>query len=545
MPIGLDTLIARNQNRSTVTGQEGMVCTSQPLATQIGIDILKAGGNAIDAALAANAMLSLVEPFSCGPGGDLFAIVWSEKDQKLFGLNASGRSPYDWSLDEAGKLGLQHIDPYSPLAWSVPGCVSGWQTLADRFGTLSLAQLLEAPIHYARQGFAVTPIIAHDWSGIEGATSTGLAKTFAPNGRAPRCGETFKNPDLADFLDIIGRDGAQAFYQGEVADRIVRYSEGHGGRFSRRDFQEHTDAWVEPVSSSYRGYDVWQLPPNGQGIAVLQMLNLLEHFDIAALEPNSAKHLHLLIESKKLAFEDRAVYYADLDFADVPVQQLISKDYAQQRVKLIDDQRAAPTVAPGRLSGSADTVYLTAADCHGNMVSLIQSIYHGWGSGYVPDGLGFVLQNRGQLFSLNRAHRNQLEPHKRPFQTIIPGFVTQNDQPLFAFGVMGGDFQPQGHAQILMNLIDFSMSAQQAGQQPRIAHHESSTPTGLKMIGAGTVTFEQHIPLDVRQDLADMGHNLAPTTSVFGGYQGIWRLENPRRYLGGSDPRKDGNALGY
>jgi gamma-glutamyltranspeptidase/glutathione hydrolase len=355
----------------------------------------------------------------------------------------------------------------------------------------------------------------------------------------------FKNPGLASVLEVVAREGPQAFYQGEPAARIVKFSQAQGGRFSLRDFRDHKADWVEPVSTNYRGYDVWEIPPNGQGIATLQILNLLEHFDIKSMQPNSAEHLHLLIEAKKLAFEDRAVYYADMDFAKVPLRELISKDYAAERVKLIDRTRAAQQVACGRLKGSSDTTYLTAADGEGNMVSLIQSIFHGWGSGYVPDGLGFCLQNRGQLFALDPSHLNKLEPHKRPFHTIIPAFVTKAGRPVFSFGVMGGDFQPQGQAQVLMNLIDFGLSPQQAGEQPRIEHTESSTPTGSKMVGCGTVGFERGIPDDVKLKLSYMGHRVRPNVGQFGGYQGIWRQDDPLRYYGGSDPRKDGCAIGY
>jgi len=539
-----DIIRHRNQNRSTLVCRNGLVCSSQPLASMAGVDILKAGGNAVDAAICANAMLSLVEPMSCGPGGDLFAIVWSEKDRKLLGLNASGRSPYDWSLDKVHELGLKEIPVHGPLAWSVPGCVSGWSALQKRLGRLDLAKILEAPIYYAREGFGVTPIIARSWSLGKEANPAAL-KTFMPDGKPLRFGEIFKNQDMAKFYEIIARDGAEAFYEGEIAERIVKFSKAHGGKFSMRDFRDHTADWVEPVSTNYRGYDVWELPPNGQGIAALQILNLLEHFDIGSMQSNSAEHLHLFIEAKKLAFEDRAVYYADMDFADVPVKELISKEYAARRVKLIDPRRAAQQVKPGRLKGSSDTVYLTAADKDGNMVSLIQSIYYGWGSSFVPDGLGFCLQNRGHLFSLNPDDLNKLEPHKRPFHTIIPAFVTKNDQPVFSFGVMGGDFQPQGHAQVLMNIIDFGFSPQQAGEQPRIQHSESSTPTGRKMVGGGSVSFERHIPEETKLKLSYMGHKINPGAGAFGGYQGIWRKSNPRRYFGASDPRKDGCAIGY
>jgi len=552
LPIDYGMLQNRNQNRSTVVCQNGIVCSSQPLASFAGVDILKGGGNAIDAAICANAMLSVVEPMMCGPGGDLFAIVWNEKERRLFGLNASGRSPYDWTIQQAQGLGLKEIPAHSPLSWSVPGCVSGWGALqkgprsagTKKMGRLSLAQDLEPAIFYAREGFPISPIIATSWS-FGPIGNPALAKTFTPDGKAVRFGDIFKNPDLADCFEIIARDGPEAFYQGEIAERIVKFSQQHGGRFSMRDFREHTADWVEPVNTNYRGYDVWELPPNGQGIAALQMLNLLEHFNISSMEPNSAEHLHLFIEAKKLAFEDRAVYYADMDFAEVPLKQLISKDYARQQAKLIDPKRAAQTVAPGRLKGSSETIYLTTADKEGNMVSLIQSIYYAWGSGFVPDGLGFCLQNRGQLFALNADHLNKLEPHKRPFHTIIPAFVTQAGEPVFSFGVMGGDFQPQGHVQVLMNTIDFGMSPQQAGEQPRVQHSESSTPTGRKMVDGGSVGFERHISEETKLKLAYMGHRISPGVGAFGGYQGIWRQSNPRRYFGGSDPRKDGCAIGY
>ena len=533
----------RNQNRSTVVCRNGVVCTSQPLATMAGIDILKAGGNAVDAAVCANAMLSLAEPMSCGPGGDLFAIVWIEKDRKLYGLNASGRSPYNWDLDAARDLGIKSIPSYSPLAWSVPGCVSGWAALLDRFGSRTFAHVLEPSIHYAREGFPVSPIIASGW-GFDPKNHPTLANTFMPGGKAPRFGDIFRNSDLAESYELLSNQGTAAFYEGKIAERIVKFSQANGGRFSMRDFRDHEATWVEPATTNYRGYDVWEIPPNGQGIAVLQILNVLEEFDIGALAPNSAEHLHLFIEAKKLAFEDRAVYYADMDFADVPLDRLISKAYAKGRAKRINPREAAMEVAAGEPHGG-DTVYLTAADREGNMISLIQSIYHGWGSHIVPDGLGFAIQNRGKSFALDPTHRNKLEPHKRPFHTIIPAFVTKDGEPVFAFGVMGGDFQPQGQSQVLMNLIDFGMSPQQAGEQPRVEHSGSSSPTGEAARGGGVVRFEHHIPDETKQTLADMGHRINNRPGAFGGYQGIWREENPRRYFAGSDPRKDGCAIGY
>lgn len=535
----------RNRDRSTVACRNGIACTSQPLAGMAAVDILKAGGTAVDAAIAANAMLSLVEPMSCGPGGDLFAIVWSEKDRKLHGLNASGRSPFAWDLAAAKNLGLSAIPPYSPLAWSVPGCVSGWKALHERFGRLSLDQILAPVIRYAREGFPVSPIIAFGWR-IDARQHPTLAETFTPDGKPRNFGDIAYNPQLADFYEILLRDGLDAFYHGEIADRIVKFSEQAGGRFAKRDFEEHTADWVDPVSTNYRGYDIWELPPNGQGIAVLQIMNMLESFDIASLVPNSTEQLHLFIEAKKLAYEDRAVYYADPAMADVPVSRLISKAYARERAKLIDPRRAALDVAAGALDKDGDTVYLATADREGNMVSFIQSIYHAWGSHFVPDRLGFALQNRGELFALEPGHRNRLEPHKRPFHTIIPAFVTRDGNPVFAFGVMGGDFQPQGHAQVLMNWIDYHMSPQRAGEHPRVEHGGSSSPTGeaLKR-GGGIVGLERGIPDATRAGLEALGHRLKQGTGAFGGYQGILRVDSPLRYFGGSDPRKDGAAIGY
>ncbi len=545
MPLDPGAVQNRNRNRSTVACQRGIVCTSQPLASQAGIDVLKQGGSAVDAAIAANAVLSVVEPMSNGPGGDLFAIGWDESSRSLYGLNASGRAPYGWSLGEAEKLGLTEIGLHSPLSWSVPGCVSGWDLLSKRFGKLSRSALLEAAIYYAKEGFPVSPVIARGWLKSPSKTHPTLTDTYLPGGEPLAFGDVSKNPGCAAFFEILERDGWGAFYQGEIAERLVRFSKEQGGRFELKDFVDHRADWVAPVRANYRGYDVWELPPNGQGIAALQILNMLEQFDIPSMKPNSAEQLHLFLEAKKLAFEDRAVYYADMDFADVPVEWLISKAYAEERAKLIDPRKAAAKVSAGRLKGSADTVYLTTADREGNMISLIQSIYHGWGSRYVPDGLGFAIQNRGQLFSLNPKDLNRLEPHKRPFHTIIPAFLTKDGEPVMSFGVMGGDFQPQGHSQVLMNMIDFGMSPQQAGDQPRISHSESSTPTGSRSTGPGRVSCEYGISEETRSQLAEMGHELRDGHGAFGGYQSIWRMENPLRYFGGSDPRKDGCAIGY
>jgi len=539
-----EQLRSRNSNRSTVACQGGLVCTSQPLASMAGVDVLKAGGNCVDAAIAANAVLGVTEPASNGIGGDLFAILWHEKEGQLFGLNASGRAPYAWSLDKAQELGLESIPRRSPLAWSVPGCVSGWQTLSGRFGALPLGRCLEPAIHYASEGFPVSPIIAGHFGWVN-EDSPSLAAVYHPGGKVPAFGDIFKNPALADSYRAMAKDGAAAFYEGEIAERIVAKSKELGGYMALKDLADHEATWVDPVSASYRGWDVWEIPPNGQGIAALQILNLLEHFDIAALEANSAEHLHLFIEAKKLAFEDRAQYYADPEFADVPVDWLISKEYAAERVKLIDHDRARVRVTHGDPSLDSDTIYLTAADGEGNMISFIQSNYNGFGSSICPDGVGFPIQNRGMAFSLDPKHNNRLEPHKRPFHTIIPAFVTRAGRPVLSFGVMGGDFQPQGHAQVLMNMIDFGMSPQQAGDQPRLRHYGSSEPWGDKSTDGGSLLFERRFPDAVKARLQEMGHRVEDRLEAHGGYQAIWRRDDPRVYFGASDPRKDGAALGY
>jgi gamma-glutamyltranspeptidase / glutathione hydrolase len=538
-------LVARNRDRSAVVAQRGMVCASQPLATLIGVDVLKAGGTCVDAAIATNAALGLMEPASCGIGGDLFAIVWVEKDRRLYGLNASGRAPAAWTLEKAQRLGLERIPRQSPLSWSVPGCVSGWQALSERFGRLGLARVLEPSIEYARAGFPVSPIIASHFTSWRDEEYPHLSAVFHPGGRVPDYGDVFQNPLLAASYERIAKDGPAGFYQGETAERIVARSRELGGHMSLEDLRSHRADWVEPVSSSYRGYDVWEIPPNGQGICALQILNLMEGFDVASLGHNSVEHLHLFLEAKKLAFEDRARYYADPAFADVPVAWLISKAYARERAKKIDPKRAALRVGPGDPPLDSDTVYLCAADGEGNMVSFIQSNYSGFGSGICPDGVGFAVQNRGQAFSLDPGHRNRLEPKKRPFHTIIPAFLTRQGAPVMPFGVMGGDIQPQGHAQVVMNILDFGLSVQQATDVPRIAHDGSSAPWGGEMTDGGEVIPELGLDPKVLEGLAARGHRIGKTPEALGGYQAIWREETPRRYFGGSDPRKDGQAIGY
>jgi gamma-glutamyltranspeptidase/glutathione hydrolase len=537
------------QSRSVVVAKHGIVATSHPLAAQAGLDVLQAGGNAIDAAIATNAMLGLVEPASCGIGGDLFAIYWDSKTQKLYGLNASGRSPYKLTLDEFRKRGLSEIPTYGPLSWSVPGCVSGWEMLAKRFGTKSLKDVLAPAITVAEEGFGVTEVIAGEWrSAAERLRQTpDAAKTYLVNGeRAPRFGELFRNPRLAATYRSIGEQGAEAFYRGKIAEQIVAFSESNGGFFSLRDFHEHTSEWIDPVSTNYRGYDVWELPPNGQGIAVLQILNVLEHANIKELGFGSPEYLHLFVEAKRLAYADRAKYYADMAMADVPVKELISKEYGRRQFDRVKRDRAATDVDAGdpRLR-QGDTIYLTVVDKDRNCCSLIQSNYHGFGSHLVPGDLGFALQNRGALFALDEKHANGYQPHKRPFHTIIPAMVTKEGKPWFCFGVMGGDMQPQGHVQILVNMIDFGMNVQAAGDAARVQHVGSATPTGLAAQGVGTIMVESGIRDDAIAALRAKGHNVVRAKGGYGGYQGILIDGQNGLLQGATEARKDGAAVGY
>jgi len=534
--------------RSEVIAQHGMAATSQPLVTQIALDILKAGGSAVDAAIAANAALGLMEPTGSGIGGDLFAIVWDSKTKKLYGLNASGRSPRGLSLEHFEKLGLESIPPYGPLPITVPGCVDGWFELHKKFGRLPMDQVLAPAIRYASQGFPVSELIAYYWKhgGARLGKYKNFAATFLPNGKAPRKGELFRNPDLASTYAALARDGRDTFYKGALAKRMAEYCKRSGCFLRLEDFEAHTSTWVDPVSANYRGYDIWELPPNGQGIAVLQMLNILEPYDLAAMGHNSAPYLHHLVEAKKLAFEDRARFYADMDFVDVPVAALISKSYATKRRSLLDADQAARTYVAGDAAlRHGDTVYLTTADADRNMVSLIQSNYRGLGSGLVPDGLGFVFQDRGELFSLNPKHANAFEPGKRPFHTIIPAFITKDGKPWIAFGVMGGDMQPQGHVQIACNLIDFGMNLQEAGDAARFRHAGSSTPTGQRMTDGGSLHLESGVGDAARKGLEAKGHRIKPMHGGYGGYQAIMYDARLDVYIGASESRKDGQAAGY
>ena len=534
--------------RSQVHAVNGMAATSQPLSTQAALDVLKQGGSAVDAAIAANAMLGLVEPTGSGMGGDLFAIVWSAKDKKLYGLNASGRSPKSLTIDKVNALGLDYLPPFGPLPVSVAGAVDGWFELHDKFGKLPMADNLAPAIRYAREGFPVSELIAYylQRSADRLGKYPGFKETYMPNGKMPAEGEIFKNPALANTYEKIAQGGRDAFYKGDIAKSIASYMKAQGGYLSYDDLATHTSEWVEPVSVNYRGYDVWELPPNGQGIAALQILKMLEPYDVKAMGLDSPEYVHLFVEAKKLAFADRAKFYADMAFNQVPVKELISESYNQARAKLINFDKAAKSVDAGNPAlQHGDTIYLTTADKEGNMVSLIQSNYRGMGSGMTPADLGFVLQDRGQLFDLTQGRANSYAPGKRPFHTIIPAFVTKDGKPWLSFGVMGGATQPQMHAQILVDLIDFNMNLQEAGDAPRILHTGSSQPTGEVMSDGGYVSLESGFSMETRRELVKKGHVLRDALGDFGGYQAIGFDAKTGVFSGASESRKDGQAAGF
>ena len=535
--------------RSVVHARHGMVAAAHPLAVEIGLAVLKDGGSAVDASIAVNAALALMEPVSCGLGGDIFAMVWDPETETLHGLNGSGRAPAALTPDKVPAEPDGTIPVYSPYSWTVPGCVDGWFELHKKFGRLPMARLLEPTITAAREGAPVPRVIAGAWA--RGAAKfknmPGFAEVFMPGGKIPAEGELFANPALAATLGRIAEGGRDAFYGGETADAIVAYSNEVGGFFSLADFADHTSEWVEPVSTTYRGWTMWELPPNGQGIAALQILNLLARYDLRAIGRDNPDFWHLLIEAKKIAYEDRARFYADMAINEVPVAELISKDYAAQRAALIDLKHAARSIEPGNPHLShGDTTFLVVADSSGQMVSLIQSNYTGFGSGYVVPELGFGIQDRGALFTLEEGHPNVLAPGKRPFHTIIPAFMGEGGVPDMAFGVMGGDMQPQGHIQIMINMVDFGMDLQEAGDADRFRHTGSSAPTGTLMTSGGVVHLESGVSAEIRRELMRRGHRIEEITPVgFGGYQAIRRNPETGVYAGATESRKDGMAAGY
>jgi gamma-glutamyltranspeptidase/glutathione hydrolase len=536
--------------RSEVHATHGMAATSHPLVTQIALDILKAGGSAVDAAIAADAALGLMEPTGSGVGGDLFAIVWDPKTRKLYGYNGSGRSPQSLSLEWFQQHDYQAVPSFGPLPVTVPGAVDGWFALHERFGRLPMAKILEPAIGYAREGHPMHAVIAYYWnlSVPRLKEFPGFLEQFTIQGHAPRKGEIWKNPNLAHTLEQIAKGGRDAFYKGPIAKTIEDYFRAQGGFLTRADLAAHHGEWVEPVSVNYRGYDVWELPPNGQGIAALQILNLLEAFDLRSYGFGSPEHVHLFVEAKKLAFEDRARFYADPKFSKIPLKSLLSKEYAAERRQALSMTKAARTVEAGHPAlQDGDTVYLTTADKDGMMVSLIQSNFRGMGSGMAPPGLGFIFQDRGEQFVLKAGHPNSFAPGKRPFHTIIPAFVTKDGKPWLSFGLMGGAMQPQGHAQILINLIDFQMNLQEAGDAPRIQHDGSTEPAGqvLPMSDGGVVNLESGFPYQTVRELMRRGHRIEFADGPYGGYQAIARDPESGVYTGASESRKDGQAAGY
>ncbi len=531
-------------SRSEIISTNGMAATSHPLATQTAIEVLQRGGNAIDAAIAANAVLGLMEPTGCGIGGDLFAIIWSADDNKLYGLNSSGPAPKNISIDKLLAKNLEQIPPYGPLPVTVPGAVAGWKELHNKFGSLPFENLFQEAIDYSENGFPITEVVAYylDLSAERFSSYPNFKEVWMPKGKTPSKGDVFKNPQLASTYKKIAITGGKDFYEGEIANEIVRFINEQGGYFSLDDLKNYSPEWIEPVSTNYRGYEVWELPPNGQGIAALQILNILENYDIQKLGFGSAEYIHLFTEAKKVVYEDRAKYYADQNFSNVPVSELISKEYAKSRMRLIDLKNASKSFNPGNLE-DGDTIYLTVSDKYGNMVSLIQSNYRGMGSGMVPNNLGFMLQDRGEMFSLDKNHKNSLVGGKRPFHTIIPAFITKDNKPFVSFGLMGGAMQPQGHAQIVINIVDFKMNLQEAGDAPRIRHVGSSQPTGEKMLDGGYLSLEKGISEEEINKLKKLGHKFQYDLGGFGGYQAIMLKDGV--YYGASDSRKDGQASGY
>jgi len=531
-------------SRSEVIAKNGMVATSHPLASQIGLQILKDGGNAIDAAIAANAALGLMEPTGNGIGGDLFVILWDAKTKKLYGLNASGPSPQNISIEYFTAKNLEKIPSYGSLPVSVPGAVDGWIKLHERFGKLPFEELFKPTIDYANNGFPLTETIAYylELSSQRFKTYPNFKNVWMPDGIYLKKGDVFKNPKLANTLSDIATSKRSSFYEGDMAKIMSDFVISQGGFLSTNDLAQYHAEWVEPVSTNYRGYDVWELPPNGQGIAALQILNLLERYNINKMGLFSSEYIHHFVEAKKLAFADRAKYYADPDFNDIDIHYLISKEYADLRAKHINPLKSSISDNAGSLK-DGDTIYLTTADKEGNMVSLIQSNYRGMGSGMVPPGLGFMIQNRGELFSLDKDHANSLVGGKRPFHTIIPAFITKDNKPFISFGVMGGATQPQAHAQIAINIIDFNLNLQEAGDAPRIVHTGSSQPTDEVMVNGGSLSLEKAFTETIIEELKTKGHIINYQPGIFGGYQAIMLKDGI--FYGASESRKDGHAVGY
>ena len=554
--------VGANWSRSPVIAENGMAATAHPLATQVALDTLKAGGSAVDAAIAANAALGLMEPTGNGIGGDLFAIVWDPKTEKLYGLNGSGRSPRGQTLAQLKeKLGdATSLPAYGPLPVTIPGTVDAWFALHERFGKRTMADNLAPTVRYAREGHPVAPVIAMYLERSLAAYSrredefdfSNARKVWFADGSAPEAGEMFRNPDLANTLETIGREGRDAFYDGALTETMVDYLQRQGSAFTRADFAAHDSEWVDPACATYRdGFELCELPPNSQGFAALQMVNILKNVDLAQWERGSPEAMHYMTEAKRLAYEDVARFYADPDFSPTPMD-LLSERYGRERFALINPAKAT-AYGPGepKLEGEGDTTYLTVVDGDGMMVSLIQSNYRGMGGGLVPDGLGFMFQDRGELYSLDPAHPNAYEPGKRPFQTIIPAFVKKDGAPYMTLGLMGGGMQPQGHVQVLVNIVDYGMNLQEAGDAARFNHDGGRQPTdaltGEIEDPMGTLYVEPGIPAATIEQLRAMGHKVEVVDNgiMFGGYQAIARDPETGVLTGATEMRKDGQASGY
>ncbi len=532
--------------RSVVLARNGMIATSQPLASAAGLRVLQQGGNAFDAAVTAAAVLSVVEPTMNGIGGDLFALVYNAKTKTVHALNASGRAAAAATPEEFRRRGLDAIPYRGELSVSVPGVVDGWNELLTKYGTYKLDRALEPAIGYARDGYAISEIIATQWKDAEPilARDSAASATFLPGGHAPAAGDVFRNPRLAASLETIAKGGRDAYYKGPVAKAIADDMRRRKALLTEADFAAHTSDWIDPISTTYRGYQVLELPPNTQGVVALEMLNILEGFDLKSMRQNSAEYLHLLVEAKKVAFADRDAWLADLrDVPPAALKRMLSKEYAAERRKEINPQ-ATGVYQPLKLAGASqapedhpqakgDTIYMTVADRDGNVVSLIQSIFENFGSGIVAGETGIVLHNRGSLFTLSKGHPNLLAPGKRPFHTLVPAMVMKDGRPWLSFGVMGGDMQPQGHVQVLLNLIDFGMNVQEAGEAPRFRH------------SAAGLALESAISPEARFGLNQRGHSIVTQIGIFGGFQGILFDHQKGVMMGGSDPRKDGLAIGY
>lgn len=551
---GGDRIVGRKfASRSVVYGTNGAAATAHPIASLVGIDILRKGGTAIDAAIAINAALGFLEPVSCGIGGDAFVMLWDTKQNKVVGFNGSGRSPSGMNIDYVrSRAKNNHIPSYGVPSVSIPGAVDTWGKLHAKYGKLKFSECLEPAIALCENGAPVPQLIAYylernvarflSPNSMVDETEN-LKKTYMPNGKTPREGEIFKNPNLANTYKKIAKEGARSFYEGDIAGKIDKYFKRIGGFINYNDLKNHHGEFTDPIKTNYRGLDVYGLAPNTQGLSTLQILNILENFDLKNMGFLSTSSIHTQVEAKRLAFEDRAKFFADPNFSKTPIDQLLSKTYSKELAAKIRQDAIIERIIPYEAPSKGDTTYFTVSDKNGMMVSWIQSNYRGMGSGLVPDDLGFMFQDRGELFSLKEGSPNIYAPNKRPFHTIIPGFAKKNGASFMSFGVMGGDMQPQGQAQIIVNMVDYGLNLQEAGDAPRWHHEGSSEPTGEIAEGIGILKIENNMPKSTKEGLEKIGWKLGASDGGFGGYQAIQKIENT--YGAASEMRKDGLALAY